>query len=451
MYGFGYSVLLRFRHLFMWLKFTTVTPSFYFRNRLFIEKGFRSNNMYTFPGNTQKSFTWLRGSSSNLSIYWFRRRGLKWFVFVLLLLLSLFMYFDFSHFTSVYSTQLVRFLFYTFWRSYDGLFFLATQFYIFGLAFIFKLWGFFVRIVVVHSLPSTTTPKVGVSAPSYLSQNELVTYTHVDGVLNNSLTNLFEEFHKTDVVEHNVLTSAARKLYLLLFSLRTDTLPSFCSSDPCKRLVPEFCDINKPFTLEYLVPRGMYLVRRTTPSVNTNNLSSIFSGNFTQLSTGSVFLKNASTVNTLRWITKYAPASSKDLNYLRNLPISFNYSLPSLNNQLPGLDLFKVNTLLIPNKALEWSTYRINWLTQSTSIITLPQQPAMPSSPSSNNSKIDTLRHLLMCYNPRKGYSWYQASLVFETQSKFYTFYTPNNPKVLHRLTSLTPTKLNIYTNRRWF
>nr|ACX30943.1 hypothetical protein [Moneuplotes minuta] len=148
----GCSVFLRFRYLFMWLKFTTITPSFYFRNRLFIEKGFRTNNMYTFTGNTQKSFTWLRNSSSNLSLYWFKRRGLKWFLFFLFLLILAFTYLDFFHFSSLVSTQLVRSFLYIFWRSLDGFFFITTQFFVFGLAFFSWTWNFFVNILATRYL-----------------------------------------------------------------------------------------------------------------------------------------------------------------------------------------------------------------------------------------------------------------------------------------------------------
>lgn len=265
----------------------------------------------------------------------------------------MFVYFDFYHFTSIYSTQLVRFLLYSFWRSCDGFFFFVTQFCIFSFAFIVKLWGFFIRLFVTRNTQSSATSGSSVCAPSYLPQTELITSAREFGIANAPLADLFETSREACMSSRSSLIGASRKLYLFLFALRTDTLSPLYDSNLGGRSGFALRSVNQPFTLEYLIPQSIYLTRRVTPFTSTTNLPFMFSGTVTPLTTSSVFLTNASTINTLRWTSKYASAFSKDLVYLRSLPASLYSSSPALSNLFPHLSLFRTRSILVPNTALE--------------------------------------------------------------------------------------------------
>lgn len=364
-------------------------------------------------------------------------------------MLALFVYFDFYHFTSVYSTQLVRFLLYLFWRSCDGFFFFVTQFCIFSFALIVKLGGFFIRLFVARNAQSSVTPGSNVCAPSYLPQTELITSARDFGVANAQLADLFETSREACTLSRSSLIGVSRKLYLFLFALRTDTLSPLYGSNFGGRSSFALRSVNQPFTLEYLIPQSIYLTRRITPSTSTTNLPFMFSGTVTPLTTSSVFLTNASTINTLRWTSKYASAFSKDLVYLRSLPASLYSSSPELNNLFPHLSLFCARSIVVPSKALEWANFRINLLTQSTSAVTLPGRLELPTVFSFNSTGLATLAHLLMCRNPRENSSWYQTSLIFICDNKFFILDSFMDLSVQSKQLVAVSTKSTIYSNRR--
>jgi len=123
-----FCVFLFFKNFYNWLKFTTITPSFYFKNRLFLEKSFRSNNIYVFLGETHKSFSWLQRSSTNLSFFWIRINRKRLLFFFFLFLFFIFIFFINVNTLSVFTnTFAVKTFFYCCWRFWDWLFVFLLQ------------------------------------------------------------------------------------------------------------------------------------------------------------------------------------------------------------------------------------------------------------------------------------------------------------------------------------
>ena len=167
--------------MFLWLKFTTVTPSFYFKNRLFIEKGFRRNNMYTFFGNTQKSFTWLKSSSSNLTLYWFRRRYFKWLRALLLTLLVFYFCTDFNLMSASTNWAYASHLYYLLWRFFDGFLFFVLQLQHFLLlittaATSLVLNAFLPKTILSVIRKETRVPQAPQYAPEFKNKKAAVSY-----------------------------------------------------------------------------------------------------------------------------------------------------------------------------------------------------------------------------------------------------------------------------------
>nr|YP_011027878.1 Cytochrome c-type biogenesis protein CcmF_ii [Euplotes vannus]UPM52088.1 Cytochrome c-type biogenesis protein CcmF_ii [Euplotes vannus] len=371
----GIGVFLRFRYLFMWLKFTTITPSFYFRNRLFIEKGFRTNNMYTFTGNTQKSFTWLRNSSSNLSLYWFKRRGLKWFLFVLLLVALAFIYLDFFHFSSLYSTQLFRSLFYIVWRSFDGFFFLTTQFLVFALALFSWVWNFFLNTYLVRYLTTTQKPTiVRTKAPTYVLTTQLLPKTEERLLTSSPLTHLFETSTGCNSTNYWDFTDTTRRLYSFSFFLQPETSTKLPCPAKLSLYTSSSSKITKPFTLGRLIPTNTKSIKNTLLGTNNyKNYPSLFTGTPTPLTFDLLYITKKTSTRTLRWLSNYSPVSVKDINYIRNLPVLLNTSpLPTHKQPLTSQQT-NLNNLLTPYQALEWLSYRSNFFSQLIAAQTLPQ------------------------------------------------------------------------------
>lgn len=327
--------------------------------------------MYTFTGNTQKSFTWLRNSSSNLSLYWFKRRGLKWFLFILLLLALAFIYLDFFHFSSLYSTQLLRSLFYIIWRSLDGLFFITAQFFVFSLAFLSWVWNFFLNTYVVRYL--STTPKtlnLETKAPAYVLTSHLLPKTEDNLLISSPLAHLFEMPTGHKSTNGWEFTSITRRLYLFSFFLQSEVSTNLPCPTKLNSCTPSSSKITRPFTLSRLVPISTKSIGSALLGTNNHkSYPSFFTGTPTLLTFDSLYTTKTASTHTLRWLSKYSPVSVKDINYIRNLPVLLHTSpLPTHKQQQPNS-----NTLLTPHRALEWLSYRSNFFSQLTSVQTLPQ------------------------------------------------------------------------------
>lgn len=412
----GISVFLKFRHLFTWLKFTIVTPSFYFRNRLFIEKGFRTNNMYTFTGNTQKSFTWLKGSSSNLSLYWFRHRGLKWFLFFLFILFIIFAYLDFFHFSSIYSTQLTRFLIYCIWRSFDNFFFFIMQFFVFSFSIITWLWNFFNSAhISSYFIARLKTTECKIKAPTHLPTQKSPLLTKRSAFSNNSLSRLFDNSASLTTLSHYLEMKLTRRLYLFSFfyspELKQPT--PYIQKDFISCNVSPNPHITAPFTLTRLIPMDIKNTQISSPKLTNYSHPSALYGMFSPITFDALFSLKADSVRTLRWFYNCTPASTRDINYLRNLHVLFDTTQPSTGNLIQNFN--NLNTNLMPYQALEWLNHRSNLISRLGSTQALPQCKKITNFSSYSKNVISVLPNLTKISILEKYQLWETTNLTWNS------------------------------------
>lgn len=121
-------VLLGFHAFYNWLKYTTVTPSFFAKNRLFLERSAQNRNVYADFSETHKSFKWSPLSSSTLDAFW-TRSGRSRFIVYFVIITALGTYIFLSYFNNVNSalSPAAEFLHYTLWRAFDSLYFWCLQ------------------------------------------------------------------------------------------------------------------------------------------------------------------------------------------------------------------------------------------------------------------------------------------------------------------------------------
>ena len=119
---------MSFANYYKWLKYTILTPSFFFKNRFFIDKQVRNNLIYSNPELTQKSFTWSRLNSNILNNFWFSImfRYLLYSVVALTLLLVYFHGYNFLTATNPFYLFMKPAI-YCFWRIFDIFYFIILQ------------------------------------------------------------------------------------------------------------------------------------------------------------------------------------------------------------------------------------------------------------------------------------------------------------------------------------
>lgn len=341
-FSFSFScVALRFKHIFLWLKFTTVTPSFYFKNRLFIEKGFRRNNMYTFIGNTHKSFSWLKSSSSNLTLYWFRRRYLKWlraFVFVLVIF---YLYSDFTLIPVLSSWSYFLNGYYLFWRLVDSFFYLFSQLYFTIAAIVTTL----ISLVFTKLLPAQllTFFKKESSTPNTDLYSEAPTCPV-------NLITAFETRSLTDPT-FAMHANSLKKLFALNFSLPVRSSISlnnkFMGVEPffkeTKSITPykdQNCTFFLPSVLKGVVSREVLLnstvVKGGAITVDTN------------LTFDNLTSRTEEVIRSTRWV-------ALQLNSPRTLTKHINL----LNSSTPSMGFLNTDLIKLTNStSLEWLAFR---------------------------------------------------------------------------------------------
>lgn len=119
---------MSFSVFYNWLKYTVVTPSFFFKNRLFIEKTMQSRNIYADFSETSKSFTWSQLSSSNLDAFWFRASRSRFKLYILIFItLSTYVFIKWINVVDTPVFPAGQFLHYAFWRVMDSFYFIMIQ------------------------------------------------------------------------------------------------------------------------------------------------------------------------------------------------------------------------------------------------------------------------------------------------------------------------------------
>ena len=313
--------------MFLWLKFTTITPSFYFKNRLFIERGFRVNNMYTYLGSTQKSFTWLPTSSSNLSLYWFRRRSVKWLFFSFFVLLVVFFLFDFSHFTPLENTQVVRAFFYVFWRAVDCIFFFTVHFFIFFFAAL--TWGFryltnfasteyWTSVVrTKHTTPRTSAPQDQLNDLRIANQSSRL--YNLAGPLLTSSDNTFTRSSTVGLVSdlYRLLLATAPVLELPGAATTTSVRKLPLNVLPAPKL--SSTTTHSCFFLQTILPQSVSLSSRSLCSQNLDSLAGSYGDFLSPDSVNFGYARQATDIRTVRWVFRSVSSAARDTSYVRNL------------------------------------------------------------------------------------------------------------------------------------
>nr|YP_011027842.1 Cytochrome c-type biogenesis protein CcmF_ii [Euplotes cristatus]UPM52052.1 Cytochrome c-type biogenesis protein CcmF_ii [Euplotes cristatus] len=445
-----FCVFVRFRNMFLWLKFTTITPSFYFRNRLFIERGFRVNNMYTFMGSTQKSFTWLPTSSSNLSLYWFRRRGAMWLFFFISLCFMGFFFFDFSHFTPLDNTQVVRALCYVFWRTIDCVFFFFIHFFIFffaglswGLRYVTnfastRYWASAIRnkfFTYSNSAPQDQLSRL--RATSKLGQSHgLVVPTLAPSAstfTNATVLALVGDLYRVSVVTAPVLGWADMT--------RLPSQPSLLSSNRPNLELPPLAT-HSCFFLQTILPRTVSLDNRSAFFLDPNSLGGFHGGFLSSNSIDCVYTKQITSMRTVRWLFRNFSSVNKDTSYIRNL-----LSCTSGKQLLPFIGEGGPLGPMNPSLALEWFGFRSTYLArpflvESWATYAQKQQQHTPLTLTPHN--IIDLGRVQSVVHPQLG------PFLWEYWSSLFT----SDDYLVLKLGNLTDLKRSSYcglTTRRWF
>nr|ACX30942.1 hypothetical protein [Moneuplotes minuta] len=213
-----------------------------------------------------------------------------------------------------------------------------------------------------------------IKAPTYLPTNQLLPKTKETSLTSLPLTHLFDIPTDHKPANCRAFTNTARRLYLFSFFLQSEaslTLPCPNKLNLCDLSSPK---ITKPFTLNRLVPSNIKGTNGVLlNSNNYKNYPSFFLGTPTPLAFDLLYTSKLTSTRTLRWLSNYSPVSAKDVNYIRNLPALFYTSPLPTNKQPLTHEQANFNTLLVPQQSLEWLSYRSNFLSQLTSIQTLPQ------------------------------------------------------------------------------
>lgn len=120
---------MNFTVFYNWLKYTIVTPSFFFKNRLFIEKSMQNRNIYADFSETHKSFTWSQIASTNVDTFWARASRSRFKLYIILsALIGSYIFLQWVNVIPFPIFPAGQFFTYTVWRLFDGIYFWILQF-----------------------------------------------------------------------------------------------------------------------------------------------------------------------------------------------------------------------------------------------------------------------------------------------------------------------------------
>lgn len=123
------SITLGFWNYYNWLKYTILTPSFFSKNRLFVEKSYRDKKIYSVLGQTHKSFVWSQISSNVLNNFILRsRKNLQIVYFLILTVIIFLLVLKTLGGVDIPISNLWQTIVYVFWRFFDFIYFFILQF-----------------------------------------------------------------------------------------------------------------------------------------------------------------------------------------------------------------------------------------------------------------------------------------------------------------------------------
>lgn len=358
------------------MKYTIVTPSFFFKNRLFIEKSMQNRNIYADFTETHKSFTWSQLASTNVDGFWLKASKARFKLYIIAV--SIIGSYIFLRWVNVLPFPVFpagQLVVYTLWRFFDGLYFWILQFEYLFITFSISLVFMLVNLTSSANLnlarwmekyhaetpindPSDST-KWNTSAASDLVKLHNVIklrslkFSHSSG-LNSNLLNLSSaHFNHSDLETFSIL----KQFYNLstLLGKRQDIFNSL--NNQSGNLNPLF-SLLTPNTTPLTLPNSEFINKASTSGrlylgVNTE---------LTKLETRTRqdFLTINQKLTTSNKSTHFVPATASDfisrvsLKNLHLTPAVFNDS--TLSKQLPLIQ-FDNSTLLLLKMSRWMSMY----------------------------------------------------------------------------------------------
>jgi len=309
---------LGFKQYYLWLKYTILTPSFFFKNRFFIDKSFRNNYVYSDPSKTQKSFQWTRLNTSVLSVFWFqiswKRLSLYFIIFVLLTTLLLVL--NQSH-TKHFLPLFMQPIFYILWRFLD-------------LFYFFLLYLQYLIIISLFSLAFTLTNLIASTdfniirwmqkyhAETPLNSTKLIAKKIIPTVLT-SLTNLdYNSLHfsaptNTDL---NIEKNYYNVLFLNFFFYENAKISWSASGYKRTNLVEPFRLKNESYSNDAFLPITSEFLCFQNPHFYFDNISGYSATpplhkQFKHMEDSLIQL-----VKTKRWLNTYNNLHRSDVNFI---------------------------------------------------------------------------------------------------------------------------------------
>jgi len=348
-------VALFFKNYFNWLKFTTVTPSVHFKNRLFIEKSSRSNNIYTFLGETHKSFSWLQNSSANLSLFWLRtsQRRLVLFIAVFFIIFFL-LVINTNSLGVVLQSSIFKAFFYFFWRTFDWLYFFLIQLQYLvitiTISFIFTLFNWILSSNL--SLASWMQKHHAEVAPAYMKKKPKLVYIKDKSdfrlLVSNSLNLSYNK------IKNNGFKNTKLFWYFNVLLTTIDFKPRVTQQHASLFLTltnkkPTNLKKTNQFNLDSLLSKNtdssFFIIPEDRQPWNKTNCSSVYVGS-------SFIFKNLyEYIRTTRWVSLNTTNS-------RSETINNEIILPTLNISKIGLQKNNITELPLLFNSIEWLEYR---------------------------------------------------------------------------------------------
>lgn len=131
---------MNFSNYYNWLKYTILTPSFFAKNRLFVEKSFRDKKIYSTFKFTQKSFIWSKINSTVITNFVIRSRKTLNQVYLVIVLLLIIVYT--LHSLGGYdipTSPIWQTLVYSFWCLFDYMYFIFLQVQYLIISYLFSI------------------------------------------------------------------------------------------------------------------------------------------------------------------------------------------------------------------------------------------------------------------------------------------------------------------------
>lgn len=112
-----------FLYYYNWLRFSILTPSYFAKNRLLIERTFQNRLIFSFFGFTQKSFMWSQVSSTVLNSYLWKNIYYCFIIIFIIIFIIVLLSFNFF----IFNFPIKYWIIYISWRIFDGFYFFFLQ------------------------------------------------------------------------------------------------------------------------------------------------------------------------------------------------------------------------------------------------------------------------------------------------------------------------------------